>query len=175
MLDVDVLFLWVSFMRALCLCLGLVIWSVTAQAASPDDKGLLCTNQTVADEGGANIDRVIAEKFFAVWFEQGAALRTVWRRQNDTIVIHSVSAGSRYRTNSRAIDWTSKTLVDGQTRENNYIVDRQSLALNISSTISALAYECELIETKRSYDDALDDTRQILQAAYDKELATNKL
>ncbi len=56
MLDLDVLFLWVSFMRALCLCLGLVIWSVTAQAASPDDKGLLCTNQTVADEGGANID-----------------------------------------------------------------------------------------------------------------------
>ncbi len=88
-----------------------------------------------------------------------------WRRQNDTIVIHSVSAGSRYRTNSRAIDWTSKTLLTVRP-ENNYIVDRQSLALNISSTISALAYECELIETKRkAYDDALDDTRQILQAA----------
>ena len=162
-------------MRAFYLCLCLVIWSVTAQAASPDDKGLLCTNQTKADEGGANIDRVIAEKFFAVWFEKGAALRTVWRRQNDTIVIHSVSAGSRYRTNSRTIGWTSKTLVDGQTRENNYNVDRQSLALTISGNISALAYACELIETKRSYDDALDDTRQTLQAAYDKELATNKL
>ena len=161
-------------MKKLIVAVFLGFFGTTAMAAAPNDKGLVCADQSLADQSG-EIDTIISDQFIAFWFADDTALKSQWRRQNDIITIRSSPAGSRYATNSKTIEWTTRALVDGKTVEDRFSVDRQSLELSLARPSKSQKFTCELVDQSRAYDAMLEQTRQTLQNLYDKELAANKL
>jgi len=161
-------------MRAAILCIVIGLASPSAMAAAPDGKGILCTDQAIAEDSG-DIDAVIHNRTLAFQFADGTVLSTRWRRNNDDVITKTAIAGSRYRTNNLHIGWVSRRLIDGETIAVEFTLNRQTLALTRQLKTSISNFACELIDQPRIYEEMLAKQRQDLQGRYDARLAANKL
>ena len=135
------------------------------------EKGLVCANKddlssswTVKDEPLLSV--------VAHWFDDKRVSTITWQRVNDNIEMQATRRGIPYETSMLSINWKLNT----DNSQRNVSIDRKTGRRSVVQDGQTLiTVDCELFNTKKAFQEKLENITTNLQSNYDLAIANHKL